>query len=157
MQRLRSPEFLLALGIVALGCLAFYETAQIPVSPMYAKVGPTVMAYASSALLLGLGLALAFEAWRGRWTRPPEEADVRLDLRAIAWLLLGLMLNIGLIGPLGFVPASTLLFVCTSLAFGSRRPLRDAAIGLIFAAIAYFGFARLLGINIGAGLLEGWI
>lgn len=157
MQRLRSPEARLALGVVALGCLAFYETAQIPVSPMYAKVGPTVMAYTASALLLGLGLALLLEAWRGNWISPPEEADVPLDYRAIGWLLLGLVLNIGLIGPLGFVPASTLLFVCTARAFGSRRIGRDALIGVVFAALAYFGFAQLLGVNIGAGIFEGWI
>lgn len=157
MQRLRRPEFLLAVGVVALGCLAFYETTQIPVSPMYARVGPTVMAYGASALLLGLGLALAVAAWSGRWTSPPEEAEVRLDYRAIGWLLLGLALNVGLIKPLGFVPASVLLFICTARAFGSRRPLRDALVGLLLSAAAYFGFAKLLGLNIGAGLLEGVI
>lgn len=157
MQRLRSPEFLLAVGIVALACVALYETTRIPVSPMYAKVGPTVMAYGCSALLLALGLALAVQSWRGSWTRPPEEAAIRLDFRAVGWLLLGLALNVGLIGPLGFVPASVLLFMCTARAFGSHRPIRDAAVGLTFSAIAYFGFAKLLGINIGAGLLEGFI
>ncbi|WP_300295363.1 tripartite tricarboxylate transporter TctB family protein [Ferrovibrio sp.] len=157
MQRLRRPEALLALGVIGLGCVALYETTRIPVSPMYARVGPTAMAYAASLLLTGLGVALLVEAWRGRWTSPPEETATPLNLRAIGWLLLGLVLNIGLIGPLGFMPASTLLFACTARAFGSRRPLRDAAIGAIFAAIAYFGFAQLLGINIGAGLLAGWV
>jgi hypothetical protein len=157
MQRLRSPEALVALGVTALGCLAVYETTQIPVSPMYAKVGPTVMAYFASGLLVAFGLGLLLEAWRGRWTSPPEEAEVEFDRPAIGWLLLGLVLNIGLIGPLGFIPASMLLFACTARAFGSRNPVRDFLIGFVFAAIAYFGFAKLLGIDIGAGLLQGWI
>ena len=157
MQRLRRPETLVALGVIALGCLALQQTTQIPVSPMYAKVGPTVMAYAASGLLVALGLGLLLDVWRGRWTSPPEEAEAEFDRRAFGWLLLGLVLNIGLIGPLGFIPASMLLFACTARAFGSRRILRDLLIGLVFAAVAYFGFAELLGIDIGGGLLRDWI
>lgn len=156
MQRLRRPETLVALGVIALGCLAVQQTTQIPVSPMYAKVGPTVMAYAASALLIALGFALLLEVWRGRWTSPPEEAEAAFDHKAFGWLMLGLVLNVGLIGPLGFIPASMLLFACTAQAFGSRRVGRDLLIGLAFAAIAYFGFAKLLGIDIGAGLLRDW-
>ncbi|MCW0233677.1 MAG: tripartite tricarboxylate transporter TctB family protein [Ferrovibrio sp.] len=162
MDRLRKPEVLLALGVIMLGIVALYETAEIPVSPMYAQVGPTLVAYIASGLLIALGLALLAQAWRGIWTSPPEETEAGFDLRAVGWLLLGLVLNIGLIGPLGFIPASVLLFACTARAFGSRRPGRDALIGLGFAAVAYFGFAQLLGINIGEGdlvvsLLEGLI
>lgn len=157
MQRLRRPESLVAVGVIGLGCLALFETTRIPVSPMYARVGPTAMAYAASLLLVGLGVALLVQAWRGDWVTETEESDTPLNLRRAGWLLAGLVLNAGLIGPLGFVPASTLLFACTARAFGSRQPLRDAIIGAIFAAIAYFGFAQLLGINIGAGIMEGWI
>jgi putative tricarboxylic transport membrane protein len=159
-RSLKKPETLVALGVIALGCLALYETTEIPVSPMYAQVGPTAMAYLASALLIALGLALLAQAWTGQWESAAEERDTVLDIRALGWLLLGLVLNIGLIGPLGFIPASTLLFACTARAFGSIRPGRDAIIGFVFAAIAYFGFAQLLGINIGessllSGLLEG--
>jgi putative tricarboxylic transport membrane protein len=157
MEKLRRPETAMALGVIILGYVALYETTEIPVSPMYAQVGPTVMAYLASGLLIALGLALLAQAWTGRWATPPEETAVALDIKALGWLLLGLVLNIGLIGPLGFIPASMLLFACTARAFGSRRPGRDALIGLVFAATAYFGFAQLLGINIGAGLLEGLI
>lgn len=156
-RSVNKPETLVALGVIALGCLALYETTEIPVSPMYAQVGPTAMAYLASALLIALGIALLAQVWTGQWTSPPEETETVLDIRALGWLLLGLVLNIGLIGPLGFIPASTLLFACTARAFGSTRPLRDIAIGFAFAAVAYFGFAQLLGINIGAGLLEGLI
>ena len=53
--------------------------------------------------------------------------------------------------------ASMLLFACTARAFGSRRIGRDLLIGFAFAAIVFFGFAQLLGINIGAGLLQDWL
>lgn len=153
MDRLRKPESLLALGVVALGLLALYETTQIPVSPMYAQVGPTAVAYLASALLIGLGGALLLQAISGRWTSDPQESAAEFDRRALGWLLLGLALNAGLIDPLGFIPASMLLFACTARAFGSRSPARDVLIGFILSSIAYFGFAELLGINIGAGML----
>jgi putative tricarboxylic transport membrane protein len=65
-----------------------------------------------------------------------------------------LVLNVLLIGPAGFTIASVILFVCVARGFGSKRILRDAAIGAAFALIAYFGFAKTLGINIGSGFVE---
>jgi putative tricarboxylic transport membrane protein len=59
-----------------------------------------------------------------------------------------------LIGPLGFSAASTVMFVLVAYGFGSRQPLRDAGIGLVLALAAYFGFAKALGVNIGAGVIE---
>ena len=78
-----------------------------------------------------------------------------MDWPSLGWLGLGLVLNLTLIGPLGFVIASTLMFVCVARAFGSRRPLFDTGVGVIVALVAYLGFDKVLGINIGAGILEG--
>lgn len=153
MQRLRKSEALVALGVIALSAVAFEETWRIPVSPAYAQVGPTVMALAASGMMLALGIALLLQALSGAWVASEEEALTDFQPRQLTWVLLGLVLNVGLIGILGFIPASTLLFICVARAFGSRNMLRDAAIGLAFAAVAYFGFARALGINIGSGSL----
>ena len=77
-----------------------------------------------------------------------------VDWPALAWLGAGLALNVALIGVLGFVLASTILFVCVARAFGSRRPARDAAIAILFSFVTYIGFDRVLGISIGAGVFE---
>jgi hypothetical protein len=37
--------------------------------------------------------------------------------------------------------------------FGSKAIVRDALIGAAFALVAYIGFAKTLGINIGSGLV----
>jgi putative tricarboxylic transport membrane protein len=68
-----------------------------------------------------------------------------------------LILNVVLIGSAGFTLASTVLFVCVARAFGSRNIVRDGAVAIVFALAAYFGFARTLGIDIGAGLIESAI
>ena len=41
--------------------------------------------------------------------------------------------------------------------FGSKAIVRDALIGAAFALVAYIGFAKTLGINIGSGLVENAI
>jgi putative tricarboxylic transport membrane protein len=94
------------------------------------------------------------QAARGGW-QPAEEKEVALDWRALLFVVAGLVANVALIVPLGFTGASTILFVLVAYGFGSRKPLRDAAIGFAVALVAYFGFAKLLGVNIGAGLIEG--
>jgi Tripartite tricarboxylate transporter TctB family len=151
----RGTEVLLALGVLALAAIVGWETAQIPVSPAYARVGPTVFPMIVAVGLGLLGAALLWQALTGRWTvdESGEEAGP-IDRRAMGWLLLGLVLNVALIQFLGFIIASTLLFVCVARAFGSRHPLRDAAIAIALAAVAYIGFDRILGISIGAGIFE---
>ena len=65
------------------------------------------------------------------------------------------MANLALIDWLGFVFASTIMYVLVCAAFGSKRPLADLGIGLAVTLAAYLGFEKGLGVNIGAGLLEG--
>lgn len=153
--RTRGPAFVGA-GVVFFGLVVLHQTTQIPVSPLYSKVGPTVFPYMVAAALIALGLALIFQAWRGNWGETDAGSDSEpADWRSLGWLGLGLVLNVALIDFLGFVIASTLLFVCTARAFGSTRWPRDLGIAVALALVAYLGFDRLLGISIGAGVLEG--
>jgi putative tricarboxylic transport membrane protein len=150
------PQILIGAGVAALAVIVGVETTQIPVTPMYSRVGPAVFPYLVAGGLFILGLLLAFEAATGRWGE--TDADVETsppDRRALAWLGLGLVLNVALIDVFGFIVASTLLFVCTARAFGSTRPARDAGIAVLLTLITYLGFDRLLGISIGAGIFEG--
>lgn len=133
-----------------------WQVYEIPVSPLYAQIGPTVMPMFTALGLGALGLLLLLSALRGGW-QPEEEREAPPDWAALAWIIAGLVLNVVLIGPAGFTVASVILYVCVARGFGSRNPLRDAGIGLAFALIAYFGFAKTLGINIGAGLVENWL
>src|SRR5918994_6131616 len=154
--RLAFGETIIAAGVLLLAAVVYWQTAAIPVSPIYAKVGPTVIP-AIAAIGLGLlGLFLLVSAPPGGW-QPQEEKAISPDYAALAWIGAGLVLNVLLIGPAGFTVASVVLFVCVARGFGSRAILRDALIGAAFALIAYFGFAKTLGINIGAGLVENFL
>lgn len=147
------PELLIGGASLAFALLVFVQTRAIPVSPLYSKVGPTVFPYMTAAGLAALAVLLFVQGLRGGW-QDPEEAAVRMDWRAFGFVAAGLLANVGLIGTLGFTAASTLMFVLVAYGFGSRRTLRDAGIGLALALAAYFGFAKALGVNIGAGVIE---
>lgn len=152
----RLPELVVAAGVCAFGAFLLLQTWAIPVSPIYAKVGPTVVPLLSALGLLAMGAALLVEAIRGGW-QPDDEREAQPDRLALGWVAGGLALNVATIGHLGFTIASILLFTCVARGFGSRALLRDALIGLIFALAAYLGFAKALNINIGAGIIENAI
>ena len=149
-----SGEFLLALGIVALGLFFAWQTSAIEVSPSYARVGPRVFPWVVSFTLIALGLWLAREAWTGRWASG-ESSDTApaFDWRAFGLIGAGLVAHMALIGQAGFVIASTVLFVCVTRAFGNRRLPRSTAIGFVLALVVFIGFTRGLGLSLPAGVL----
>jgi putative tricarboxylic transport membrane protein len=146
---------LVGIGVAGLGLVVAVETAAMPKPPAYAAVGPAVAPYAVAATLVVLGALLAASAWRG--TRRAEPPETRAPWPRVAWLLAGLAVNAMLIGRLGFILSSTILFAATARGFGSMRPARDAGIGFALAAGAYLAFARLLGISLGEGWVEGFL
>src|SRR5215470_16958980 len=149
-------ETIIGAGALLLAIVMFWQTLSIPVSPIYAKVGPTVVPMITAVALGILGVLLLIAAWQGGW-QSEEEKEVTPDRVALLWVVAGLVLNVLLIGSAGFTIASVILFVCVARGFGSKAIVRDALIGAAFALIAYFGFATTLGINIGSGLLESAI
>jgi len=154
-SRPRRGEVAVAAGLVALAVLAISQTLVIPVSPIYARVGPTLFPWIASAGLLLLSLLLLLQALRGGFSGVDDQLSI--DWSSLAWVAAGLAANAALIGTLGFVFAATAMFVCVARGFGSARPGRDALIGAIVALTAYLGFKTLLGVNIGGGILEGMI
>jgi len=153
------PDLAVGVAVTALGLMTAWLTWVIPVTPVYAVVGPKLVPAVIAAALVVLGLSLSGVALRGGWSSDlPEVAEAGpQNIPALAWLGGGMLLNLVLIGPLGFSIGAAVQFVCTARAFGSRAPLRDAVIALAVSLGAFFLFVEALGVNIGAGLLEGAI
>ncbi|MBM3487814.1 MAG: tripartite tricarboxylate transporter TctB family protein [Alphaproteobacteria bacterium] len=150
------PEIAIGLGVVALAAVVVVSTAQLARPPAYAQVGPAVMPYAVAAGLALLGSLLLVQGFRGGWrSAAGEESGPTAASARVLWLVGGLVANALLMPWLGFILTSTLLFGATARAFGSMRPARDIAIGFAFAFAAHTGFARLLGIDLGGGVIEG--
>ncbi len=142
----------IALGVIALGLIAGWQTTEIPQSA-YAAVGPRAFAWAASAMLVARGLFLLKDAFAGGWSAEVDDFG-QVDWPGGLWLIAGLAANVALIDVIGFILASTVMFAFTARAFGSLTIARDAAIGFALAFIAYIGFDRVLGYKIGTGLIE---
>lgn len=140
------PEFLTGLGIICIGCVIGYEAATIKVGPLYAKVGPAAFLWFAAFLLALCGAIVAWRALR----RPPDTGN---ELSGPLTILAGLAASVFLMEPLGFIPVATLIFLLTARGMGSRKLLRDAAVGLVLSVIAFVVFAWGLGLRLPLGSL----
>ena len=127
--------------MLVLAIVMVWQTLSIPVSPIYAQVGPTSSRSSPRSRSAMLGVLLLVDAVQGGW-QPAEEKEVTPDRAALLWIVAGLVLNVLLITSAGFTIASVILFVCVARGFGSKAIVRDAAIGAAFALVAYSASPR---------------
>src|SRR5260370_5980544 len=90
-------ETIIGGGVLVLAIVMFWQAMSIPVSPIYAKVGPTVVPMMTAAALGTLGVLLLIDAWQGGW-QTDEEKTATPDRAALLWLTAALVLNVLLIG-----------------------------------------------------------
>ncbi|HEX5079201.1 MAG TPA: tripartite tricarboxylate transporter TctB family protein [Geminicoccaceae bacterium] len=154
MRGLRLGEAVLAAFVLALGVFIAVETAMLRSGPGYAAIGPKLFPWLVAAGLLLVGTALLHEARAGTVAQP---AGFELDLPPPLIVTVGLILQMLLMKPAGFVIATAVLFVAVAYALGSRRILLNAAVGLLLCAITYVAFTRGLGLVLPAGVLAGLV
>src|SRR5262249_23022339 len=81
-------DTIIGAGVLVLAIVMFWQTLSIPVSPIYAKVGPTVVPMMTAAALGLLGILLLIDAWQGGW-QTEEEKAVTPDRAALLWIVAG--------------------------------------------------------------------
>ncbi len=81
----------------------------------------------------------------------------RHQWRPVVLIGIGVLLDLALAEPAGFLIASALLFWFVARAFDDRHPLRDASCAVAASAAAYFLFADLLQLPLPAGVLARWL
>lgn len=148
-QGVRPGEAGFGLGVLLFGVAVAVLTTRIPVGPAYSFIGPRVFPWLVAGALALAGAALVVESLRAAEPAPA------VDGRAIALIGLGLGAQLALMTWLGFIVASTALFVAVAAAFGSRRLVRNALIGLALCTAAQIGFTRGLGLRLPAGVFAG--
>jgi putative tricarboxylic transport membrane protein len=153
----RGADLAAAVFVVGLGALALWQAAVIPSSPLYAQVGARAVPYLVAGALVVLGLALTAVALRGGWSQEIEELQDASPFNpgALGLLLAGLLANLALIDAFGFTIAATAQFVLVAAAFGSRAFVTNLVVAFIVSLGAYVLFVKVLGVNIGAGVVEG--
>ena len=112
-------------------------------------VTPTTIPNLTVALFATVGLLLVITRWKRRVPMSPAAPG-----RAMATILaLTLVAQAVLIGMVGFIISSTLTFAIAATAIRGRTPVgrvvvKDALIGLAFAAAIFVIFSRGLGVSL---------
>lgn len=152
-RTLRMGEAVLGGGLLALGGFIAVETLLAPRTGSL-LVGPALFPCLIAAGLALVGLAVLREAFAGPIA---HEGGMELDGLALGLTAAGLAVQFLLVEALGWIPAAALLFMAVSRAFGSRRPLVDAALGIGLAAGTYVVFNHALGLNLPPGDVFEWL
>ena len=142
--------------LALLAALIAWSTSQMRIIPVHAKVGPQMFPYFAAVALAIVGICFIIQALRNSSGKLVADTD-ETNWMALGLIAFGFIFEILFIKSLGFILASTVLFMAVAMAYGSRRYFRDIAIGLIITSAAYFGFTRLLNLQLPAGVLEGLI
>jgi putative tricarboxylic transport membrane protein len=150
----------LAGALLALALLVLYATFQIRQPGGYSVVGPVFFPRLVALGLLALGILFLLRTT----IRPDTDlADLAAAEEAVThWPTVGLtalalVAYAFALGALGYVVATSLFFAVMARILGSRRPLRDLFIGVAVSSVVYFGFTRLLGVRLPAGLLDYFV
>ena len=85
--------------------------------------------------------------WQAFFGHIAHERGFELDWRAVALVSAGLILQMFLVESLGWIIATTLLFVRDHVAFRERRVLISIAIGLALTCLTYWVFNYGLGLS----------
>ena len=148
----RRPDgaaLVIAAILAAIAAVIIWQTSQMRVPPVQARVGPTVFPYVIAAGLLALSVGTVVSALRGSF--PERSSDNYIP---IAWIVGDLIAQLLTISWAGFSIGTGLLFALTARAFG-RGPLwQTIPIGVVFAFIVWFVFAKGLQLSLPMGPLE---
>lgn len=148
-RNLRVGEAVLGGLVLALGLFVAAETASLQVAPSNAAIGPRLFPFLIAAGLIAVGALVLREAFFGHVAH--ERGGLELDWLAVALASAGLIAQMLLVERLGWIVAAALLFVATARAFGSRRLLVDALIGVALAGAAFGLFNYGLGLSLPTG------
>ena len=134
--------------VLELGLFIAVETSQLQVAQSHAAIGPTLFPYLIATGLVVVGGLLFYQAFFGHIA---HEDGFQLDWGAVALVSGGLIVQMLLLESLGWIVATTLLFIATTLAFASRRLVVDVAIGVVLSGLAFLVFNYGLGLDLPTG------
>ena len=145
---LRIGEAVLGAVVLGLGLFIATETSLMEVTAPNAAIGPRLFPFLIAFGLLAVGVAVLWQAFFGHIA---HERGFELDWLAVALVSGGLLLQMFLVESLGWIIATTLLFLAATLAFRERRVLISIAIGLALTCLTYWVFNYGLGLSLPIG------
>ncbi|MGL6246549.1 tripartite tricarboxylate transporter TctB family protein [Pseudomonas sp.] len=160
-RRVVPVQLAIGFGLVAISAILAVGAYRFPAEMGFVILGAHVYPYALAAFIGVVGLLLCYQAVTGGFRELADHEDESAKAlpggkTGAAWVTAGLVAVAVLINLIGFVLAAGLLFVCSARGFGSRRPVRDLAIGIALTLPIYWLFNAGLGVSL-PPLINAWI
>lgn len=148
-------------GVIAISAVLAVGAFRFPPEMGFVILGAHVYPYAVAVFLGVVGLLLCYQAVTGGFRELADHDDESAQAlpggkAGAAWVTAGLVGVAVLINLIGFVLAAGLLFACSARGFGSRRPVKDLAIGIALTLPIYWLFNAGLGVSL-PPLVNAWI
>ena len=147
-RSLRIGEAVLGGVVFGLGAFVAIETAMLEVAPANVAIGPRLFPFLIAVGLLLVGAAVL---WQAAFGHIAHERGFELDWKAVVLVSAGLLLQMFLVERLGWIVATTLLFVLAALAFAERRIVATILIGLVLSGLTFAVFNYGLGLSLPLG------
>lgn len=148
--------YAIGLGLIVLAAVIAYDAANMQVPPHYAAYGPQIFPYISVVALLGCAAFFLWQTATGRAAAVHADTD-RPEWMGIVAISVGLLAQVLLLEPLGFVISAAFLFYAVAWGFNSRRYARDAIVAIVLSLATYLVFTRLLNLQLPPGILRGML
>lgn len=146
------PAILVALGgymVIGILTMEVPEGAKTP-GPRFFPILITIAIFALAALLV-------YQLLRHPEPVPADAVEYRSysDWKTVAKVLIGFLAFALLLVPVGWLICAAFLFWIVAHALGSKRPLNDLGIAVVFSSCIQLAFGAALGLNLPGGILEG--
>jgi putative tricarboxylic transport membrane protein len=133
-----------------LGLFIAIEIAGMEVAASTAAVGPKMFPFIVAGGLILIGLLVLREAAFGHI---PHEGGLEIWWPAVAVISVGIIAEMLLMEKAGWIVAAAVLFALVARAFGSRRLVTDAVIGLALSSLTFVVFSHGLDLSLPAGII----
>ena len=158
-QTRNRAELGVVLLLVALGAIVLWDASRLPTLAQRGPVGPAAVPTLVGLMLIVCAVVLAVDVLRGGRGEAEGGEDVDIsapsDWRTVLLLAAAFLANVALIDRAGWPISGAVLFWGCVYALGSRHHVRDGLLSIVLSVGSYVVFARGLGIDLPAGLLEG--
>lgn len=145
---LRHPDLIGAALIAAMAVAIIVAGATTP-DPGFGVVPPAAFPVAIGVLMLAAAVLLLVETLRTRRVVVTEA----IDARPFASTAIATAAFLFAFVPLGFLISAAAFLPVQARILGSRSPVRDIAVGIVFAIAVYLLFVRFLTIDLPSGPL----
>lgn len=149
----RAP-LLVGIGLLLLAGLTMFDAMRVA-SGVGPGIGPSAAMQLIALLLGGLAVAHLVQAMRLKRRAAIRETEGSANLRSLAWVLGGLVLQIVTLAlGAGFIVSSTILFTATACGFGRSLKSWGPVYGLVLSSAVYLFFTKALSLSLPMGPLE---